>query len=623
MFHRLFFTMMLAAVAISPLHATVHYIPHIATSSAWETSLIVDNLSTLESCQFQLTLYDDTGTIIVDHQSYTVSASQRLVVPLGGGSATNGFVDCPSQAMRFRLAFIASDASGGGTAEFDLPQTRVRTAVCSPSTYYSQLTWSGFALCNATDTDVSVQAIALTSSGTVSLPMTIPAHTRKVDFFDHLFGVDLAAITSVVFEADTDALTGIAISGNENEKLLFTQAMTYRRGWERVDVDNGQLVVGIGTVNDAVLALCMDYSWSTVTPYLSAYRLSDGIQLYRQTTGFQNTRMLSMVTDDDHDVALVSGVDLSDTNNPVFFVSRVNPATGETLWRTTVANAGEQLYSPLMFPPRMATDGTETALCMVQDKDGNMVASHLNLETGTINLTYSYTSAPMVPTTVLYDADTDRYFAICSVLNTTTETYDSVAFYDILPQGGTGGALMNMASVLIPDGISHRHVFVYGGAIQNGVMRLIYNIGVGMNPLWGGFPSTPSQYLIGSVSLSSFTPQDADHQLTDLTGHVSDRVVILPYGTDNAIAFCSNMASSNRHTFVISFSDYARTLPMRLYDAGWVTTYAGPMLTIGYTRSQPYDPSVNLKRKGTSYVVYPDEESHIALTRFVDLMNAF
>ncbi len=93
------------------------------------------------------------------------------------------------------------------------------------SNYYDKLNWSGFALFNGSDKTIQVDSVAFKNGQNVSSKsFTMPAHSKKVAYFEDFFGLNsFTDIDYVLFYTDSKALTGIVISGKDNDKLLFSQ----------------------------------------------------------------------------------------------------------------------------------------------------------------------------------------------------------------------------------------------------------------------------------------------------------------------------------------------------------------------------------------------------------------
>ncbi len=203
--------------------ADTYYLPHIHSGSdAWETYLIIEN-PVYSGTIYKLTLFDDNGNVVTS-QTGSIPFGETMIIPLRTLGGTSGIFETNGQTVRVRLGYIAKDDLGGGTAEFPLSSTLTSQAIFSLSNYYNQLTWSGFALFNGSERTISVTARGYRSGSLiVSKTFTMNPKTKVVDFFDSFLGLaNFTDVDTVVFISDFPGLTGIVISGKDNDKLLFS-----------------------------------------------------------------------------------------------------------------------------------------------------------------------------------------------------------------------------------------------------------------------------------------------------------------------------------------------------------------------------------------------------------------
>ncbi len=204
--------------------ANIYYLPHIHTSSdAWETYLIVDRVTNGDA-DYILTLYDEDGNI-VNTLSGTIPENTEFRLSLRELGGVTGTLSIKNYPIRVRLGYVAKQDLGGGTAEFPLAYRLNSQVLLTLSNYYHQLTWSGFALLNGSDEDISVTAYGYSGGEqVVSKTFDMAPHTKIVDYFDNFLGLsDFTEIDSVIFSTEKSALTGIVISGKDNDKLLFSR----------------------------------------------------------------------------------------------------------------------------------------------------------------------------------------------------------------------------------------------------------------------------------------------------------------------------------------------------------------------------------------------------------------
>jgi len=535
------------------------YIPHIHTANdSWETNLVVDNLKSPSPQGFNLTLYAANGSVLLNRQEYQVSAGQSLVVPLRPLNGVTGIVECGSESMRFRLGYVAKESSGGGTAEFELPEKLSDTIVFSTSNYYGSLTWSGFAVFNGSDYDAQVNATIMTTSGETNATLTVPAKEKVVDYFENQFGVPFADINSVIFSTDTHCLTGITISGKENEKLLFTGTGTERDAWCLQSSDVDSTVYGVARVGETVLALNTAAPSGTQNYYanIRGIRVSDGLFLFDQLlSGIYTFSPMGIVNDPAYQVAIAYGMDTSDTMHHYYFVARINPDDGTVMWKTML----EEGIDPSQdidpgFGNRIcvATDGTATVQALLRNKTGHVVAYSLDLSGGS-KTSYPESLSEGYPTTLVYDSGTGNYYSIFTQYDPTPSTFSLVGFISNTPGNLSSQAFaFKDLSAAIPDGLAH-HVLVYGGAIHNNVMTLLYNANIGVSGPNTFYSAMPSQFISGTVALPGFDISTASTEVTGLTGTLGDIVNIVKDEANDIYGFCSQSRWSNS-TLLIELS---------------------------------------------------------------------
>ncbi len=329
---RLLLTMSLVVIFLFSIcsWADIYYLPHIhTTSDVWETYLIVDPVLSGGS-YYELTLYDDSGNV-VGTQSGTITTDSELKISLRQLGGTCGMFVTKGYPVRVRLAYVAKDSSGGGTAEFPLETDLSRQLLLTLSNYYDKLNWSGFALFNGTTRDISIEAKGM-KDGNVVVTKTfdMDAHTKIVDYFDHFFSLSsFADVDSVVFSTDYPALTGIVISGKDNDKLLFSasQNTTPTQSINNEEYFDGFVFqTGLARLSpDEYFSL----SFHNNTEYLrKVYGNSFGeFDLGTHIWGED------LIDSSDGQNLLVIGTD--DTGK---FVVRKVSQTGETLWQTDVGD---------------------------------------------------------------------------------------------------------------------------------------------------------------------------------------------------------------------------------------------------------------------------------------------
>ena len=597
-----------------------YYIPHIHTANdSWETYLIADSFYDCGAQGFTLTLYGDDGSVVLDHQYYEVNGSRVISLrPLNG---VTGEVECASRSMRFRLGYVAKDSTGGGTAEFDLPSRLSDKVVFSTSNYYSQLTWSGFAVFNGSDTAVTANVTIMTANGKAATQLTIPAKEKVVNYFDAQFGVAFKDISAVIFSTDSPALTGITISGNENEKLLFTGTGEDRTGW-KTKTDNAYTWVnGLGIANSTVLAFCFRMENSTRWACMKGMNLLDGSLKFEEIDSYANLFPLGLISSYNYSAAIAYGLDLSDSAHTYFFVARVNPDDGTLLWKTNLAESADLdtvLDNSWREKICVATNGSSTVQAIMRNKDGYMTRALIDLDTGTINAA-NQTTENLIPTTLVFDSASGYYYSIYSQYDPAVYKYSKVTFYKNYANTLTGGGTVADLSDIFGDGTTH-DVLVYGGAVLNGTMHLLYNVCIGSWPSYTKIiPKDvhPSQFIIGTVPVSNFQANNATLMITNQTGLMGDAVNIVSYGLNSAYAFCGNVTSddSTFRTHLISYSGAIRTLPVNVRSAS-----SNGVFLISYEKEKKQGGSFSMKGRSSRKDALPAANTWIENATLPDLL---
>ncbi len=312
---------------------------------------------------------------------------------------------------------MAKESSGGGTAEFDLPEKLSDKVVFSTSNYYDQLTWSGFAVFNGSNSNASVNVTIMTTSGETNATLTIPAKSKVVNYFDAQFGVPFTDINSVIFSANSIALTGITISGKDNEKLLFTGTARDLDGWKTECIGEESSVFGIAKGGDNILAFCQSCNAGSTTTYMQVIRASDGLTLYNQVNGYADLYPMGLVSRESDGVVIAYGIDIADSSHPKYFVARVNPDDGMLMWQVQLCEADDpSLDSRGGFLNRIcvATDGLTSVQANVRGAGTSfMDFNMLNVSDGSV-LSSSRVSGDFIPTFLMFDSVSGNYYSIAS-----------------------------------------------------------------------------------------------------------------------------------------------------------------------------------------------------------------
>ena len=320
---------------------SVFYLPHIhATSDAWETYLIVDPVP-YGPAYYELTLFDDDGNV-VSTQTGQIPEKQELRISLRQYGGTSGIFKTKIYPVRVRLGYVAKEDLGGGTAEFSLPTKLSQQAIMTLSNYYGQLNWSGFALFNGSDHDISVTAYGYKDGNQIfSKSFSMNAHSKVVDFFDNFFGLNsFSDIDTVMFQSDYPALTGIVISGKDNDKLLFSptfDTIPTQSIYNEEYFDGFFYQKGLTYVNG---------HYYTFVSHGGKYYLrkthSDNDSKFGMYELEPNVFAYNIIPSSDGENLIILGWG----ENSKYVVAKVSP-TGETIWETEVGTYDNSLFAEI------------------------------------------------------------------------------------------------------------------------------------------------------------------------------------------------------------------------------------------------------------------------------------
>lgn len=194
------------------------YLPHITSTDTWSTFLIADNISDNES-SMTVTLYSNGS--LVSETSYNIQAGEQRIIELNVEGC--GKVQYNSDEICLKETF---KSSAQGIAEFVISDFAQTTSYyLLPQYNADNLTWSGLALMNPNSSSTQITATAHSSSGSVlgTATGTVNGNNKLVGMISQFFpGVDFEDVARVKV-ISTLPLTGITISGYENERLLFSK----------------------------------------------------------------------------------------------------------------------------------------------------------------------------------------------------------------------------------------------------------------------------------------------------------------------------------------------------------------------------------------------------------------
>lgn len=197
-------------------------ISHIATEwEYWKNIIILDNLSSTVT-QVQLKLFSDG--VLVLNEAIDIDGGNTKVIDLRQFSELDpqcGILINNSKELAIRQSFI--NRNQGGTAEFLLSnEVSFGDLIYSfPSNTEKELNWMGLSCFNTNELPQTIKVIAWKGGEKVGTTDLYLNGFERIAFTLSSIFSDLE-IDKVVIE-NTGGLAGINISGENQEKLLFTQ----------------------------------------------------------------------------------------------------------------------------------------------------------------------------------------------------------------------------------------------------------------------------------------------------------------------------------------------------------------------------------------------------------------
>lgn len=361
-----------------------YVLPHIPAERAyWDCLLVADNLSD-QDVTVELELYDEDGDTVYTESidmiafayqeinlfdaKYPASVSGRLLVP-------------GSDPVTFRVAY--RNLVDGGTAEFRLTGDHAPILAFNFGTYNDSLTWKGLALTSTSTEDTSVQFQAYDDQGGLmgTFTRTMPARSRTAFVLNDAdaFGSGFSWWDCArVYASSPVGMAGLNISGVNNDKLMFTQAV------QAQDLPDGSGAGGAGETGYRIIAWndlgmhCYDDDFSMFSilpPYNTLWAqvvrmgetpeiVTDGVVVSYSFEG--NTTSVGKTNFWDYVTGLF-GVSLADDEG----------LTGNGLSGEMVPASDHFIAEgiPLtQFDDDMTTDYYQTAIVTARDLSGNILA---------------------------------------------------------------------------------------------------------------------------------------------------------------------------------------------------------------------------------------------------------
>lgn len=545
-----------AAVAIlagflsTTILAGTYYIPHIAGSSAWETYLILTSSSPDHDVPCTIDLYDGDGALAY-RLSLTVNAGGTIYLPLQTYDCPAGAVHFNAQFVTARVGYVANEATGGGTAEFSLPTSLHKTAKLDLSNYYDQLTWSGFALFNGTEEAVTVTPRYFTSDRMehTGTPFVLGPHMKTVNYFENELGQPFTNLISVTFETDSPALAAITISGNENEKLLFTSASRHLDGWEAVDTFQWGDTYQVQLVGQAISE---DYLYTAVTSSSGEPGFRNLVKCYDKDTGElvwetaldSDFKATDIIASPSGDYIYLCGT-FGTSTDPFYRIVCLIGDTGDYRNGATI-DPGGSLPSAFHKKIVMAAGGSSVAVVIRTPSGLTRVLYNENLTTMIDSTFWSMDS--FLCDLIAYNG---QYYLFHMRYNETDLVYNKLNVFYFPYNSLSGGGNVHDLGDIRGTGM-HTHILMDGAFVFDGNIWFTLKVAVGA-PL----NNDMSYFRIIAAELYSATLETGDLSNFSLRG--------LKYGMDMQISARISTFLGTDHYLYTCASSWLHTLIMETY----------------------------------------------------------
>lgn len=198
-------------------------IPHIATEEVWNTYLVFDNIDDNLSRSI-VTIFNEDGSSVTEEVFVYPGETYKMKLEEG----ICGKISIRQGNPIIKEVFENVESNGQGIAEFYLNNETSKNLVYLFPQYASDsLTWNGIVITNAESSDANVEMNVIDKSGNLmaAVSLQIEGNSRKSGLIeDFVNNIDKTKIAKIIVTSDTP-LSGLIISGFNNEKLLFTKAV--------------------------------------------------------------------------------------------------------------------------------------------------------------------------------------------------------------------------------------------------------------------------------------------------------------------------------------------------------------------------------------------------------------
>lgn len=285
---------------------------------------------------------------------------------------------------------------------------------------------------------------------------------KRVDYFVNELGQPFTNLSSVIFETDTKALTAIIISGNENEKLLFTPSDNTADSWEVVDryTSTGGFSsfypVGQTTTPDYVLYGVSSDAGYGFNNLVKCYDKTNG-ELLWQTDLASGVAGRGMATSASGDYVYYYGI-IPASGSTNYQVYCLNAHTGGLINGAYYSNAGEFSSQDSIRNKIHVASAVNTVVVVYQAPDG----VHRHLYDETLSTEYgSHTWSDLDTVVTDVGVYNNNYLMLRTDWNDVDSVYNQIVLWAFPYNNLAGGGIFQELDNLRGTGRSN-HVFGEG-----------------------------------------------------------------------------------------------------------------------------------------------------------------